>query len=129
MLSWIKRLFNKKVNDGLEDELKTLLHDIMQTDIRISQHNATGMSMLVATYKDLRFIIRTDESGSHMHTPHFHVESGGRAASYRLKDCSNLAGRFPQHIETLIREFWYKRRRKLWKRWRSSRPTNIYCTI
>ncbi|WP_375165361.1 DUF4160 domain-containing protein [Paenibacillus taichungensis] len=87
------------------------------------------MSMLVATYKNLRFIIRPNESGPHMYTPHFHVEFDNKVASYKLKDCSRLAGSLPKHVETEIREFWYKKRKVIWKNWKRTRPTNIYCSL
>ncbi len=129
MFSKIKRFIHKKSDDRLKEDLEILLQNINLVDLQLSQRNSNGMSMLVATYKNLRFIIRPNESGPHMYTPHFHVETDNKAASYKLEDCTRLAGKLPKHVETEIHKFWREKKSDLWRRWKRSRPTNIYCTL
>jgi len=69
--------------------------------------------------------IRIDIKTNDHNPPHFHAEYGGHNASYRIIDCTNLAGELPPPIERKIR-YWYSGvgKENCERIWNESRPTN-----
>ena len=74
---------------------------------------------LVATVRGLRIVIHPNEHNP----PHFHVESAEFTASFRIDDCTIMAGQISNHNYRLIK-YWHKHAQKELKvAWSETRPT------
>lgn len=66
--------------------------------------------------------------GLHASRPHFHAFYGGGSASFDVTDLSRLAGKLPERVERLVREWARLHQAELlanWQRGREGLPLKL----
>lgn len=107
-------------SETLEDLARTLYWLLSDGYSVWTDGSLLRVKALVQRVGGLEIVIQPKEHAP----PHFHVRMGDTDASFRIEDCSLLAGRIDSRNHDLVRRWYRTGRPKLIRKWNDTRPSD-----